>query len=525
MNDIEEIKSRLSVTEVISSYIRIEKSGNQYKARCPFHNEKTPSFYISPIRNTYHCFGCGESGDIFQFVSKIEGLDFIDALKVLADRAGISLKKKERNEDNRLISLLETAKIFYMQTLESSIEARKYLHERGLTEETIKEFQIGYTVNDWRKLFINLSENGFTPEEMVESGLVIKTDDGKYYDRFRGRVMFPINNSSGITVGFTGRILPVYDDGKSGKYVNTPETKLYKKSQILFNLDKAKRNLKDVNEIILCEGQMDVIMSHQAGLRNIVAVSGTAFTEEQVKMLKRLVDNVTLAFDNDQAGHKARERASIMCAYGDININVINLDQKDIADVVVRNPKEWLDIYQTKISYINFLANKFLKINELENKISFIKNDVVPYLRAISSPIQRDLMISELARITNINTDSIVSELKKGQIESINHNQSNNDSETNAKPQISITERMDIELNSLYRELVKNHAGEIDNLVKEFNFELNTNIPEEILVKEFLKLERQQLNTLEAFKDMLQRYHKIVSEEKRKKEILKTLGL
>ena len=298
MDNIQEIKSKLSILEVVSGYVRVEKSGSQYKARCPFHNERTPSFYISPTRGSYHCFGCAESGDIFKFVEKMESLEFKDALKILADRAGVTLSRIRKEDDSRLVSLMESARQFFEITLSESIDAKKYLHDRGLTDSSIKNYKIGYTKNDWRLLFVHLMSSGYTDTECVESGLIIKTDDNKYYDRFRGRVMFPIRNISGATVGFTGRVLPVYDDGKSGKYVNTPETKLYHKSKILFNYDYARKFIADTREVILVEGQMDVIMSAQSGIQNVIAVSGTAFTEEQVNIIKRLADTVVLAFDN-----------------------------------------------------------------------------------------------------------------------------------------------------------------------------------------------------------------------------------
>ena len=413
MTPIEEIKSKIGIIDVASQYIRVEKSGAQYKARCPFHNEKTPSFYLSPSRNTYHCFGCGVSGDIFKFVEAIEHIEFKEALKILAERADVKLEYKKNEENAVLLSLLADASLFFQINLKESLEAKKYLHDRGLIDETISDYNIGYGKNDWRTLFVYLATKGYSPEEMVEAGLVIASEGGKFYDRFRGRIMFPIKNISGAVVGFTGRVLPAYDDGKSGKYVNTPETKLYHKSKILFNYDKAKKYIAESREVILAEGQMDVIMSYQAGIKNIIAVSGTAFTEEQVKMINRLADNVVLAFDNDNAGKKASDRAAIMCAYGGMQISTVNILEKDIADIVFNSPNNWLEIYKNKIPIINTYADNLLKLESQNQKVQYIKTQVAPYLRAVQSPIEKDFTIKDFSRLTNISAEAIKEELSK----------------------------------------------------------------------------------------------------------------
>ena len=244
MTPIEEIKSKINILDIVSTYVRVERSGNQYKARCPFHNERTPSFYVSPERGSYHCFGCQAHGDIFGFVESIEHIPFVEALKVLADRAGVSLSnydKSKHDKDSRLIEILTLAKAKYIDNLNSNAESKSYMLDRGVTPYSLSLYGVGYAKSEWRDIFTYLMMKGFTPEEIVESGLVIKTEDNKYYDRFRGRIMFPIHNISNAVVGFTGRVLPAYDDGKSGKYVNTPETAVYHKSSILYNYDKAKK--------------------------------------------------------------------------------------------------------------------------------------------------------------------------------------------------------------------------------------------------------------------------------------------
>ena len=242
MNPKDQVKQALSILDVISTYLRVEKAGSQFKARCPFHNEKTPSFFISPDRGTYHCFGCGEHGDIFSFVEKMEAVPFYEALTILADRAGIKLlpyKKEEKDKESNLVSLTQKASKHYEENLKNSAEAKAYLGGRGLTNETVEKFNIGFSLGGdfgWRDIFIYLSKEGFSPEDMIEGGMVLKKEnEEKYFDRFRGRIMFPIKNTFGNTVGFSARILPKFDDGKVAKYINSPETPIYHKSKILFS--------------------------------------------------------------------------------------------------------------------------------------------------------------------------------------------------------------------------------------------------------------------------------------------------
>lgn len=520
MDNIQEIKSKISILEVVSGYVRVEKSGSQYKARCPFHNEKTPSFYVSPSRSSYHCFGCGESGDIFKFVEKMESLEFKDALKILADRAGVTLGKMRKEDDSRMLSLMESARQFFEISLTESIEAKKYLHDRGLTDESISTFKIGYTKKDWRLLFVHLMMQGFTDEECVESGLIIKTDDNKYYDRFRGRIMFPIRNISGATVGFTGRIMPEYDDGKSGKYVNTPETKLYHKSKILFNYDYARKYIADTREVILVEGQMDVIMSNQSGIKNVIAVSGTAFTEEQVNIIKRLADNVVLAFDNDAAGKKASERAAIMCAYGGIVIMTVDIKEKDIADMVQNDASEWKRVYEKKIPYIEFLAKNFLDLKEEREKINYTKEKAVTYLKAISSPLERDFAVTNFCRITGVSGEAIKSEVDKNlQIDNFKNassEEANSEYGDGAEVKIKVNkkEKVMLDLFVLKKELNITEENISEEILKQ-------EIPEEITIKRLHELEREHLLTLDYYNDLKKEYEKIVYDQEHRKIIEK----
>ncbi|MCX6712416.1 MAG: DNA primase [Candidatus Vogelbacteria bacterium] len=317
-SSVEQIKAKLSIVDVVGSYLKLEKAGINYRGKCPFHNEKTPSFFVSLARGSYHCFGCNRGGDIISFVQDIEGLDFIEALRILAERAGVELEPLHRGEGlatNRLFTLLDEATKFYTQQLDLALnkKARDYLIERGLTEESIKNFRVGFAPDGWRGVYDHLIRLGFNEGEMIKVGLVIaNTKAGpqasRGYDRFRSRLMFPIANPNGKVVGFSGRIFGAETE-TTAKYINSPQTELYNKSKILYGYDRAKQAMRQQDECIFVEGQMDLIMSHQAGATNTVAVSGTALTTEHIQLVKRLTDNIVLANDYDLAGLKASLRA------------------------------------------------------------------------------------------------------------------------------------------------------------------------------------------------------------------------
>lgn len=415
MQPTDKIKEKLTIIDVVSSYIRLEKSGAQYKARCPFHNEKTPSFYVSPSRASFHCFGCNKGGDIFKFIEEIEHIPFREALKLLADRAGISLaaqSKEKMDAQNNLLSILSAAKYHYAKNFSESSEAQVYLKERGMINTSIADYSVGFAKAEWRDLFVALKMQGYNEDDMVLAGVIIRTEDGKYYDRFRGRIMFPINNISGATVGFTGRILPRLDDGKSGKYVNTPETSLYHKSEILFNYDKAKSIMRDTATVILVEGQMDVVMSNQAGVQNVLAVSGTAFTDQHVHMIKRLCDKVVIAFDNDKAGEAARLRAISMCIAGDLEVYTLpSTEGKDAADIIKEDPAIWLNLVNSKVLIWDYLSSAAMQIPDLRERIKFIKDNIVGPLSYIPAGIYRSEVVKYVSKQLSMSEDDIQKEL------------------------------------------------------------------------------------------------------------------
>lgn len=424
MNPKDQIKENLSITEVVSTYIRLEKSGAQFRARCPFHNERTPSFYVSPERKSFHCFGCQTHGDIFTFVEKIENIPFVEALKILADRAGVQLTNREKSqEETRLVSLLKDATEHFEKNFHNSPEAREYIFGRGISEETAKIFHIGYAKNEWRDLFMFLAQKGYQPEEMMEAGLVIeaKDDHGKtkgWYDRFRGRVMFPIRNVSGVTVGYSGRIMPSLVDPTvaQGKYVNTPETPLYHKSKILFGYDTAKKQMMEEKSVVVVEGQMDLCMSYQAGVHNTVAVSGTAFTDEHIHLIKRFCDTVVLSFDTDDAGQNALKKTGMLCLLGGLDVYVVSdIGTKDPADLIKDDKEKWLEAIKKKKHIVEVLASRiFVTTQDEREQGKRIVTEVLPFLRAIQSPIDRAHFIRVLSQKSSIPEHTLTEELSRG---------------------------------------------------------------------------------------------------------------
>ena len=358
MSPTEEIKSRLDIIDVISEYFPLKPAGANWRARCPFHEERTPSFMVSKAKQIWHCFGCGEGGDIFGFIMKQEGLEFPDALRLLADKAGVQIKFEDpaiRSERQRMFNLLEAAVSFWSEVLwqERAAEtARRYfMEERKLKPETIRAWRLGYALDSWEALINHLVKLGYKEEEMIKSGVAVRkmeTRGRSAYDRFRNRLMFPIANTQGQVIGATGRILSA--SATEAKYVNTPETLLYHKGQVLYGLDKAKAAIKQQNLAIVVEGNMDAIASHEADVANVVASSGTALTTEQARLLKRFTENLAFAFDADAAGESATWRGLATVLSEGCQVSLISLPLrpdgkrfKDPDECIRANPKLWLE--------------------------------------------------------------------------------------------------------------------------------------------------------------------------------------
>lgn len=403
-NTLQEIKDRLDIVEVITSFIPTKKSGANYKATCPFHHEKTASLMISPQKQIWHCFGCGEGGDIFGFVMRYENLEFREALKQLAQRAGVTLPERTSGarEDKKLTEDLIrinnfTAK-FYHKQLESASanEAKKYLADRGLTEQTINKWEIGFAPDSFDALIKALQSKQVTSQAALSAGVVAKNDRGNIFDRFRNRIIFPIRNFYGDVVGFTARVLPGSETGKDGqvlaKYINSPETAVYNKSKILFGLHEAKASIRKADEAVIVEGQMDCITAHQAGFDNTVATSGTAMTDDHLRLIGRLTKNLNFCFDADLAGIQALRRAGELALAMGFRIKVINLKTaKDPDELIRSNPSEWRKAIAEAIWFIDYylqLAEHQHPFGSIEQK-QYLTEEVMPLLRYVTNPLEQ----------------------------------------------------------------------------------------------------------------------------------------
>lgn len=410
-NQIEQIKEKLDIVQVIGSYIEVKPAGRNFKARCPFHGEKTPSFMISPDRQTWHCFGsCNEGGDVFSFVMKYENIEFYEALKLLAEKAGVELKKlspEDQKQFGILYDINDAAKDFYRQEFERNPKIAAYVKERGLTEDTIREFEIGFAPQAWDQATAYLTAKGFAAADIERAGINFRTERGTYGDRFRGRIMFPIWNHTGKVVGFSGRILPEYDTGEAGKYINSPETPIFNKSRVLYGFNKAKNHIREMKFALLVEGQMDLLMCHQDGLKNAVATSGTALTADHLKTLKKQTDNIMFSFDNDEAGQKAAERSIDLAKGLDFNVKVLLIkDFKDPADAIRAKPGSMTGYAREAKEAMEFYFARYLSHGESfkNDPVTFKKNlhVVLAKIKALPSAVEREHWIGQLAQLINM---------------------------------------------------------------------------------------------------------------------------
>lgn len=419
MTDLEQIKERIDIVDLIQGYVRLQKAGMNYKALCPFHNEKTPSFMVSPERQIWHCFGCSLGGDVFKFVMQIEGLEFKEALQALAKKAGVEIKgfdKKVSSEKTKLFEISELAAKFFEKQLWESENGKKtleYLKSRGLKNETIKEWRLGWAPNTWNSLKSFLKEAGFEEKGIYAAGLSVKKEEGNFYDRFRGRIMFPIFDLNSQVVGFTARIFdagsPEFIEGRNpsagsglveaAKYVNTPQTAIYDKSKVLYGLDKAKMDIRKNDRVIMVEGNLDVIMSHQAGVKNVVASSGTALTNQHLRVLKRYTQNLDLCFDQDLAGETAAKRGiNLALTYG-LNVGVVNVPAKDPADLVKESPQKWVEASVKSQPIVQFYIDGAFQGHDLKTALGKknIAMEVLPVIKLIENKVEQAHWLDELS--------------------------------------------------------------------------------------------------------------------------------
>ena len=416
-HQIQEIKERLPIEEVVSRYVKLERSGINMKGLCPFHSEKSPSFFVAPHRGSFMCFGCGKKGDIFTFVQEIEGLEFFDALKQLAEKAGVTLEVKsdgDQKQKKDAYAIVEKACLVFEQFLTKDTGAQEYLAARGLTEKTIRQFRIGYVPDEWNLLYTELKKS-FDEKDILESGLVIKNENGRVYDRFRGRIMFPIFDPSGKVIAFTGRVL-IPEQKETPKYVNSPETQLFSKSHVLYGLNFAKQAIRKHNFVVLVEGQMDVIMSHQMGYANTVASSGTAFTQDQLQMIAKLTPNLLLAFDGDSAGLATTAKVWEMAINQGLDVKIAYYEgAKDPADTIKENPETWKEIIKGSIHIIEFVARLVGKIPDERKRLKAYQEKILPLLRRVQTFSEKNFFIEKVAALLSMNTAIIWSDLSIGQ--------------------------------------------------------------------------------------------------------------
>lgn len=420
MQPSEEIKSKLDIVDVIREYIQLKPAGMNFRANCPFHNEKSPSFMVSPEKQIFHCFGCGKGGDLLTFVMEMEGLSFVETMRSLAPRAGVVLKKVDSqitSKRNRILDILDLSASFFHKVLLESPEATRassYLAKRGLDKKTVAEWKLGYSFDSWDRLLNFLRKKGYDENEIFMAGLVTRKEKGSgFYDRFRGRIMFPITDINGNVLGFTARVSPEKEKTEvMGKYINSPQTLVYDKSKVLFGLDKARMEIKKKNLAVVVEGQMDVITAHQAGFINTVASSGTALTAEQVILLKRYSANIALGFDMDAAGIMASERGAREAMAAGMNISVISVPLgKDPDDCIKSDPGMWSEAVEGAKPLMEYFFDQTFRqfnIEKIEERREAAKR-LIGIISRLGNRIEEDIWLKKLSQKINV-TENILKE-------------------------------------------------------------------------------------------------------------------
>ncbi|AJA48360.1 DNA primase [Clostridium pasteurianum DSM 525 = ATCC 6013] len=427
---IEKIKYENDIVDVISDTVKLKKSGRNYMGLCPFHNEKSPSFSVSEDKQIYKCFGCGEAGNVITFVMKTKSLSFIDAVKLLAERIHLDLdylekgNNKKKDTNDKLLKLNVDAARFFFSNLNSNKKAKNYFINRGILESTIRSFGLGYALDDWHGIMNFLKRKGYSDLDLLNAGLIIKNEKGNKYDRFRNRVMFPVFDYKGKVIGFGGRVL---DDSKP-KYLNSPETALFKKGINLYGLNFVLKN-DNKRTIIIVEGYMDCITLHQYGINNTVASLGTALTVNQAKLLKRYADNIIISYDADTAGQKATLRGLKILRDVGLNVKVLIVPKgKDPDEFIRNNGKEaFEELIKNSMNLIDY------RIKKAGENVNFRNNREIPaYIKKIADilidldPIEKDVYIKRVSEETGIKEQAIYDLLSEERHKSTNYLQNMN---------------------------------------------------------------------------------------------------
>ncbi len=410
MTELEEIKNRLDIVEYIGKYVPLKQAGRNFKGLCPFHNEKTGSFMVSSDKQIFHCFGCGKGGDIVSFVQEIEGVDFPTALKELAEKAGVKLPEygnyKKEPTDRLFEANNSTSEIYEKQLWSKEHKSvLEYLRKRGMEDSTIKLFRLGFAPSAGDIVVRELTGLGFTKEELMKAG-VAKERNGRTVDQFFNRITFPIMNPSGKIVAFTARVL----DDSLPKYINTPETPIYHKSDVLFCFDKAKEQVRKQDYIIMVEGQMDAIFSYQAGIKNVVATSGTAMTDHQLDLIKRFTKNIKMAFDVDMAGQNATRRAIELAWERDFNIKVIAVPEgKDPADLVKSDPKKWVEACRKAKYVVDYIFDSTFEKYDISNILDKkqVTKELLATIKKLGDPVEKEHYLNLLSARVGVSLNAL----------------------------------------------------------------------------------------------------------------------
>jgi DNA primase len=426
MGAVDEVKQRIDIVEVIGRDIKLTKAGRTFKGLCPFHGEKHPSFYVYPEQQSWHCFGCNNGGDVFSFVMKKQNIDFGEALRQLAQQAGVVIPSRfepgaESGEKQRLYDVNQAAAQYFHNLLINSAAGKKaqdYIAKRGFTEQTVKDFQLGYSANSWDALKKYLSERDYTEKEMLTAGLLAEAEGKQSHDRFRNKLMFPILDVRGRVTGFGGRVL----DDSLPKYINSPQTPLFDKSGTLYGINLARNAIREKDSAIIVEGYMDVITAHQNGFKNVVASMGTAVTERQVNILKRLTRNLILALDADAAGEEATLRAVGYENTLDAEVRVIIMPTgKDPDDVIKGDKKNWQKLVEKAVPIVDYtfnMATAGLDLNTARGKTS-ARDRLLPIIGEIRDNVRKAHYLQKLAgllRVTERDLEADLARLKSSQL-------------------------------------------------------------------------------------------------------------
>jgi len=459
MDDVENIKAKVDLVEVVGSYLPLKKSGRNFSALCPFHGEKTPSFMVSAERQAYKCFGCGESGDVFTFLEKMEGWDFRETLEELAKRTGVRLKSFGSSPATKLkekiIQINKLASKFYTYILMEHSQgkvARDYLLGRGIKKSSWEKFGLGYAPAGWENILKFLEKKGFTHPEIATAGLIVSRQansarskaamQGGYYDRFRQRIIFPIKDAKGQTLGYSARLI---GESREAKYINSPDTPIFNKGSVLFGLDIARGAIRDKNQAVLVEGEFDVISANQSGTENVVASKGTALTDKQVVLLSRYCESVILAFDTDLAGDLAARRGIELLDHADITVNVASLGKyQDPDQFCQKDPAGFKKALSQSVNIYDFFIDSAIRRHDSTSALGKknIGREVVPVISKIADDIVRAHYIEKLAKVLNLETALVADATSKKRSdlfvnEPVQTSLSKKDSQNEKKAQIS----------------------------------------------------------------------------------------